>query len=334
MSTKFRAGEGSFGARPDILMPYKQAEGLSDSARRDEIAHALVYVRPETNRISYEAEIVSAIRKRKAEVVYTANLNGSLFSDCGILRSHYASQFRFASDPGGSLAEFPEIAAAFEAHFGISAARARLVGSLEGLDGLGLSPEELFADIVPARDFLACRGQTFKRVGDAFVVNYDLPAILGRYTPEANVFVVLARIEGPQTEFYMGLNRAIHDEILSRPDTPFISGDKFAGLAWNEQVRRTYHISANRVMALLDMSDFIFLDGERRMSPAETPLGRAIVDSGELSAGLLEALKERHLCRLAPRGNSLDALAYLPCLDIGMNFGNIVATLKSCARYL
>ena len=139
-------------ARPDILLPYCPEPGLPDLARTNNILHALVCVRPESNRLPYEAEILSVLRAR-AKVCYIANLNGRLFMEGGILRSRYASQFRFAEDPRGFLARYPELAAAFEAHFGIPAAGATIRSSLQDLSDLGLTTEKLFTSIVPEADF-------------------------------------------------------------------------------------------------------------------------------------------------------------------------------------
>lgn len=318
--------------KPDILVRYRETGADRDLDSREGTAYALVYVRPETNRLFYEGEILSAVRGR-AEVAYMANLNGRVFVDDGILEAHFASQFRFAADPAACLAEYPEIAAAFEDHFGLPAAEADIVGSLRAVaEGL-FTGEGLFNDIVPSADFLTCYGQTFKRVDGHYVVNYDLPAITGRYTPEANVFCVLVRAEDAPEDFYVDLNRAIFEEMVSRPETPLVMGDKFAGLAWSERVRRTYHVSSNRLMAMIDMADFVYADEERRLDVAETPLGATLV-SGGLDAGCLRAAKGRQLCRILPPGGDPEGLVYLPQPGRSLGRDGVAALLRSCAPRL
>jgi hypothetical protein len=322
-------------ATPDLLVPYSVPGGAAMPEDSYKAAYALVAVRPETNRVFYEGEILSAIRNR-ADVVYLANLNGRLFLDRGILRDHYASQYRMASDPRAAIKAYPELASAFERHFGLPWEKAPVAGSFEAVERLGMAPEELFSTIVPDVDFLACCGQTFKRVQGSYIVNYDLPAIESRYTREANVFVVLARAEGVPENFYVGLNHAIYEEVLSRPETPIVFGDKLGGLAWSEKIRRTYHISTNRLQAMLDMADFVFTSHEDRLDVADTPLGRALVDAGALGAEDLRRVKAAHLCRVAgpSEGFGLGALAFLPQAGIGLDFTALSALMRRIAVHL
>lgn len=320
-------------AKPNLLVRYRTSEGDHGLDGHDGTAYALIYVRPETNRLFYEGEILSAVRHR-AEVVYMANLNGSIFLEHDILRAHYASQFRFANDPRAALAEYPEVAAAFESHFGLPASEADIVGSFTAVEELGLSSEELFSDIVPGTDFLSCFGQTFKRLGGRYIVNYDLPAIKGRCSSEANVFAVLVRCEAAEEDFYLDLNRAIYEEMISRPETPIMIDEKLAGLAWPERVRRTYHVSVNRIMAMLDMADFVFIDESNRLDVAATPLGAAIVAAGALDAAGLRTLKDRHLCRIGPPGRSPEALVYLPQPGASLGRDGATGLLRRCSAYI
>lgn len=314
----FPAGEGA-PPRPDILLPFAPEDDLSCGSRREGLRHAVVLVRPESNRLPYEAEILSVLRAR-ARVTYIANLNGRLFTEGGILHSHYASQFRFARDPRAFLELYPELALAFEEHFGLSVSEAPIRGSLGDLSEIGLSPEGLFATIVPDSDFLAVKGQTFKRIHGVFIVNYDLPAIVRRYTPSANVFVALAEAEAGSDDFYDELNQAIHDMIASHSETPLVYGAALRGLSWHEQVRRTYHISTNRLQAMLDMSDFVYPDISGRLDVAATPLGSALVRTGAIAPEALRRAKETQLCRLASPGHDLANLAFLPQAGQGMGF--------------
>lgn len=324
-------GEGPAGQgappRPDILIPYAAEEDLSSEPRRDRLRHAIVCVRPESNRLPYEAEIVSVLKSR-ARVTYIANLNGRLFTEGGILRSRYASQFRFARDPRAFLERYPELALAFEEHFGVSVSEAPIRSSLGDLSEIGLSPEGLFATIVPDSDFLAVKGQTFKRIHGVYIVNYDLPAIARRYTPEANVFVALAEAEADSDDFYDGLNEALHDTIASHAETPLVFGAELSGLSWHERVRRTYHLSMNRLQAMLDMADFVYPDASGRLDVAATPLGSALVKAGAIDAATLRQAKETQLCRLAAPGHDFANLAFLPQAGHGMGFEELCRLME------
>jgi hypothetical protein len=315
--------------RADILFRWDAAGEVDPGSD----LYAIAYVRPESNRVVYESEIAKAIKQRM-EILYIANLNGRLFTEGGILRSHYASQFRFAEDPRTELEAYPEVAAAFEAHFGLPAGHADIRGSLQGLEDLGLSPERLFTSIVPDSDFLAAFGQTFKRIGGVFIVNYDLPALIARYRPDANVFVLCARRTTAGDSFYAELNRSIYEAIISRPDTPLLFGAELEGLGWEAMVRRTYHVSTGRLMAMLDMSEFVFVEPTRRLDVAATPLGRALVEGQGLPAELLRAAKRRQLCRVAPPGKDPAALVYLPHAGAGLDAGAMAAVFARAEPWL
>jgi hypothetical protein len=302
-----RAGKEQ--VKPDILLSYPEAEdGFAE--RPERAAYAVVYVRPETNTILYERAIASGIRKRGDTVIYTANLNGSLFLRDRILESHYAAQFRFAEDPRGELLRYPQIAGRVQEHFGIDIERASLVGPFEAVTRLGVSEEMLFGTFLPEEEFLSCWGQQFMRFGGTIVVNPHLPAILKRYSPSANVFVVAVRSRDGSPDFFPALNKAIYDEITSRVETPILHGGTLEHLAWPERIRRTYHISRTHLMALFDMSDFVYLSENSRLDASRTPLGRELIRSGAATAEVLNAVKRQPLA-FARRGDAT-ALEYLP----------------------
>ena len=218
--------------KPDILVAYPPEEGFGRAAA-DVAAgaetYAVVYVRPETNTILYERAIVAGIRGRGDSIVYTANLNGSLFREEGILQDHYVTQLRFASDPRAEASRYPEVGERLERHFGAAVGES-LVGSLEAPTRLGLSEEDLFETFVPPADFLTCCGQLFKRIGGHIVANPGLPAVLKRYTPQANVFVVVVRSSDGSADSFASLNRSIYKEITSRAETPLVdAGEVRAG---------------------------------------------------------------------------------------------------------
>ncbi|MCX7024195.1 MAG: hypothetical protein NT080_06185 [Spirochaetes bacterium] len=47
----------------------------------------------------------------------------------------------------------------------------------------------------------------------------DLPAVVGRYTWDSNVFCVMVRSRDASPDFFTDLNQSIYDEIGYRPDT-------------------------------------------------------------------------------------------------------------------
>jgi len=297
--------------KPDILVAWPPEEGFGPQAG----SYAVVYVRPETNTVLYERAIVAGIRARGDAIIYTANLNGGLFERDGILQRHYVSQLGFASDPRGQLERYPEIGERLARHFGQPADRLPLVGAFQAAEQT--PAEELFETFVPPADFLTCWGQQFKRIGGQVVANPGLPAVLRRYTPEANVFVVVVRSADGSPGFFASLNRAIYLQITSRTETPLVDGEHLGGAPWSERVRRTYHLSRTHLMALFDMADLVYLGEGRRLQPAETPLGRLLAAEGLLTAEQLSGLASEPLRRT--REGSHRALHYLPLSGEGQD---------------
>jgi hypothetical protein len=151
------------------------------------------------------------------------------------------------------------------------------------------------------------------------VANPGLPAVLKRYTAQANVFVVAVRSTDGSPNFYTDLNRAIYREITSRAETPLVDAERLGRAPWREKVRRTYHISRTPLMAMFDMADFVYLSEGRRLDAAETPLGRALLAQGVFTEEKLLAVKRDPLARLrtAVGDSPAGSLHYLPLAGEG-----------------
>ena len=270
-------------------------------------SYAVVYVRPETNNVLYERAIVAAVRKQ-GQLVYLANLNGAIFQRDRILERHYSSQFRFARDPRGQLARYPEVAARVTSHFKQSVETAPLIGAFDAVETLSVPPEELFGTILSDADFLNCYGQEFKRIGDSIVVNPHLPAIVRRYTPQSNVFTLVVRLGDRSAKAFEALNHAIYVQVTASRDTPVLDEERLQFLDWSQRIRRTYHVSANHLMAAFDMSDLVYVGDTEHLDAARTPLGRWLVSRGAASAERLRELQDAHLAYIGKDR----VLEYLP----------------------
>ncbi len=317
--------------KPDLIIRYPQKEnGFCESGQAlsdcdDRAAYAVIYLRPETNRVLYEKAILSCVRTC-GELLYLANLNGSLFIRDRILESHFTSQFRFIAAPLQELKRYPQIAARFQEHFHVAVCDARIIGSFQAVGELEVSEEDLMETVVPDTDFLDCWGQTFKKIAGAFVVNPNLPAIVKRYTSESNVFVLAVRAKEGSPRFFDELNKAIFTAVSAHKETPVIDGEKLGSLAWSERIRRTYHISTNHVMAMFDMADFVYTSETTRLGVADTPLGSWLVASGATNLEGLTRLKEAQLCPAA--GTDGESLEYLPRSADGLSLAEVGALFR------
>ena len=77
--------------------------------------------------------------------------------------------------------------------------------------------------------------------------------------------------------FFDAVNEAIFKEITSRAETPIIDGEKLDSLVWWERIRRTYHLSSNHLMAMLDMADFVYTGENEHLAVTDTPLGLSLI---------------------------------------------------------
>ncbi|HVP19632.1 MAG TPA: hypothetical protein VMU36_11590 [Spirochaetia bacterium] len=307
--------------KPDIIIPYPAREcSFTDPGPRP--AFAVAYVRPETNTVLYERAILAGLRAH-GKIIYCANLPATVFERDKILERHYPSQFRFARDPFGELSRYPEIRSRMEEHFCVRRDKARVLGSFDAMSQLGISEERLLETIVPESDYLGCWGQSFKRIAGAIIVNPNLPAIVLRHKPPANVFAVVVRCADCSDKFFDEVNEAIFREITSRSETPIIDGEKLDALVWWERIRRTYHLSANHVMTMLDMSDFVYTGDAASLAVTDTPLGRWLIEEGAISAEKLAFLKSWPLARRRSAG-----LVYLPTAARGMTLDQIRTLMK------
>ena len=271
--------------KPDILINY------SDLDTNQIMPVAVIYVRPETNILSIEKSIIQGV-KSYADVVYMANLNGKLFIKDALILEHYSSQFRFAIFGKEEIEKYPEMIDRFEKYFKLKYNDANIIGSFEALLKLKINKQDLFNIYVKDKDILKLYGQTIKKIESYYILNYDIPAILEKYTPDSNIFVIVAKFKNTSITF-KEINQSIIDEITKNRNMHLINvnNDKFDSMEWIERIKRTYHISSSHIMAMFDMLDFVFKNDKLRINFPDTPLGFLLMNKN-ISLRKLEHLKE------------------------------------------
>ena len=175
---------------PQILVPYPGPDGSGD------VHDIFVYLRPETNGVLVESALLKVVQscaeyRSSIKLVYLANFPGAYILDQHIVERHYAHKFYFAVH--GRRVFTRHMIDSFERQFGVPFADARVIGSFEALSELHESPEQLFSQWVPVSDLLHVNGQSIKRIGDVFIVNYDIPALLHKNTRSTDIAVMLFR---------------------------------------------------------------------------------------------------------------------------------------------
>jgi len=222
------------------------------------------------------------------------------------------------------MARFPEFVETFENYFKTSFDSSFIIGSFDALIKLNLNDESLFNYIVEDKDFLKLYGQTIKKINNVFVVNYDMPAIIKRYTPKANVFAIAIKFKDKNTSF-LEINQSIFDQI-KKNNMVIVDEEFHKSLEWNERIRRTYHISRNNVMAMFDMVDFIIRNNNDHLRFIETPLGKTLIEENGISEDFIIRIKEFPIVYIEENGKK--RLVNLLEEANGMNMEECVNLIK------
>ena len=292
---KFNSNKSS--SKPDIIIEY-------NNDLNNFTPVTVIYVRPESNYLAYENAIIKGIHKH-SDIIYMANISGILFIKDALILEHHSVQYHFAILGKSEIAKYPEMVKKFENHFNINFDKAEIIGAFDAILKLKITQEELFNTFVNNKNFLRYYGQTIKKIDNYYVVNYDIPALLKKYTPTINVFVVVAKFKKPDYSF-LSLNQSISKEIMSNNKSPIIAfnNDKFNNLKWMEKVKRTYHFSNNHIMAMFDMIDFVFKSDGSHINFNETPLGHMLIKNN-IDEKKLMKIKDYPIVYINQNGNKV-----------------------------
>ena len=229
--------------QPSVLVEYPGPTG------RDGEQDIPLYLRPESNGIKVESVIMRFLRdyphsRERIRVVYLANLPGDFVLARSIVTEHYALRIRFARE--GKRLFTPHMRREFERVFAASFEDARILGSFEAIGELGMGPEELFSLRVPNEDFAILLGQSVKRIGEVYVVNYDIPAVLHKHDEHTDIFAMLVRLSLGYDEF-ASIVEAIGRELLQEQ---IVSG--------RYPMSRVFHYSKGPFEQVLDGIGYIY----------------------------------------------------------------------------
>ena len=227
---------------PTIMVPFTE-KGQPD------FHDIFVYLRPETNGILVESILLKVIQenplyKSKIKLVYLANLPGDFIVRNRIVQKHYRLKLYFTGKGKSSFT--PYMKETFEHHFRTDFESARIIGSFAALELFKMDYQELFNIWVDRRDMLVVNGQSIKKYNDAFIINYDLPAILHKNNTGTDIAVMMFRSELDYVDFYGMITRM--EMALQREK---ILGDKVP-------VSRAFHYSKGPFEQLLDASGYLY----------------------------------------------------------------------------
>lgn len=304
--------------KPDVLIPYNRNYN-------NLLPSVVIYVRPQTNLLKYETAILNAVQKF-GDVTYLANINGRIFCRDFLVAQHYSTEYYFAVYAKKAIAQFPEMVDEFEEYFNVSFNEAQIISAFDAPHFLGITQDELFDIFTDEKDFKLFYGQTVKRINGYYIVNYDLPSIMGRYTPESNIFVIAVQLHNLDLDLHE-LNRGLFESLKNNIATPIIDEHKYMRHEWMEKVKRTYHISKGHINAIFDMTDFVFVNENEHLKIEETPFGKYIIDKKIMDANDLDKLKYFNLAYMK-QSDGTRKLISIKEVAIGMTFDEICELLS------
>ncbi len=175
---------------PTVIIPYKWP--VTEPSQQD----IFVYLRPETNGVRVESLLFGIIRKEplyreNITVAYLANFPGDFILRNKIIEQHYADRIYFTRK--GKKAFTPHMRKAFEEYFHTDFESAQIMGAFEALHKGTWGRDELFRLWVDPTDVCTVNSQTIKRLGDIYIVNYDIPALLHKNNERTDVAVMIFR---------------------------------------------------------------------------------------------------------------------------------------------
>ncbi len=263
-------------ALPSILIPYP---GPSVDPSTEDI---FVYLRPETNGYLVESLLLKVIKKnpeykQRIFFVYFANIPGEFISRHHIVEKHYQTQLRFAVLGKKLFTEY--MIQDFERWFGKSFDACRVIGAFEALRVLGWTPDQLFSLWVPTEDVLLTSGQTVKRYGDLFIVNYDIPALVQKNAQGTDIAVMLFRTSVGY-EGFSSIFKEMENSLLDAKILP-------QGIPMN----RVFHYSKGPFEQILDGRDYLYSQGGTHIPCEELSFATYLLQKGvpkETIRGVIE----------------------------------------------
>lgn len=313
---------------PDIALPY------DDSRIYDENI-AVIAVRPETNKVTYESAILKGVSPY-ADLIYMANFSGTVVRTSKIIESQYASQLKFAQRGRDEVYHYPEMIPVIERKFNVAFDKMPLYGSYEYCRQVSgacewSSAQKLFNTIVPREEFLELHGQTIKKIDDVYIINYDIPAILTKHNKNTDIFVIAIRCKDTRTEL-SNINHDIYTQLLHKQGLSLIDADQRQQMEWFNKVRRTYHISNSPAKAMFDMMDYILDDDGSNILFEQTPLGAALLNRNIATREELTLLKSSPIVYLKEKEGGHRLINIVNACRIKTDIGLYQRSIDECCR--
>lgn len=206
--------------KPTVIVPYGGPESSGS------VEDVFLYLRPESNGIMVESILMNVLRgnelfRKKAQLVYLANLPGDFIMENHVIEDHYSVNYRFACK-GKSLFT-PFMKQEFSSHFHTDFDDAAIAGSFDALQELNIDAETLFNIWVPFEDMMQINGQSIKKYKNLYIINYDIPALLHKNNYSTDIAVMILRSSLDKENFkemILQMERALIEKGIMDKEKP------------------------------------------------------------------------------------------------------------------
>jgi hypothetical protein len=297
---------------PTVVVPF-------DSECRTEMCQDVcVYLRPEANGIQVESAMMRTIQtntyyRENVRLVYLANIPGEFMVKHRIIEQHYRLKLTFAKYGRRLFTEYMQ--REFSRHFGIPFEEAEILGSFEAMKRLHYTREQLFNLWVPAKNILHINGQTVKRVGELFIINYDIPAILLKNKMNTDIAVMILR-----TRLDMASMHTLMMDMVERL--------KQEGLLKKEEAfTRVFHYSRSPFEQILDGIGFLYRNDGRHIPLTDIQFYSYLIERGLSEEEIQQILRYPIFSFSNGSGRLIEQTVY--AASYGMDYETAYQTLLS-----
>lgn len=229
--------------KPTIVLPYIEPKENDD--RKD----LFIYLRPETNGIAVESILFGVIHgdekfRENIELVYLANLPGDFVSSHNVIERHYKLKCEMAKY--GRICFTPLMIERFEKWYNVNWSDVNVVSSYQAMKDLNIDSKALFDLWVNDQDFFYIHGQSIKKIGDLYVINYDIPELLKKNSALTDIAVMVLRTSlnnRDLTSLITKMEEALKEGEVINPKTP---------------PRRCFHYTKSPLEEILDGHGYLY----------------------------------------------------------------------------
>ncbi len=251
--------------KPTVIIPYAGPE------RTGSAEDIFLYLRPESNGVLVESILMGVLRgtplyRKNAELVYLANLPGDFIIENHVVEDHYSVNYRYACK--GRELFTDNMKRAFETRFKADFISSEIYGAFEALKHLDMDEEKLFNIWVSEKDMMQINGQSIKKYGKLYIINYDIPALLHKNNYSTDIAVMILRSslgKNDLHEMVRAMERALVEKNIMDGSKP---------------PSRYFHYSKGPFEQILDGLGYLYDSEGRHLSVENVSFTKKLLASG------------------------------------------------------